>query len=199
MENMTVQFFYEQLAKHKVIASVKDPKSLDLAIKYKHNLSAVMLMTGNILSVKDYVQLLHRHRLPVILDIEKIGGLKTDYYGIDFIKRVVKPFGIVTNKTGDIKKAKANKLYVIQRIFLIDTEVLDNLREGIADIKADMIEVLPSRLPDITEEIVQFSHVPIITGGFLNETKYIDESIQSGAKGVVTSNHGIWKKSCGGN
>ncbi len=121
----------------------------------------------------------------MIVDVEKIGGLKTDYYGIDFISKVVKLFGIVTNKSADIKKAKANQLYVMQRIFLIDTEVLDNLKETIKEIKADAIEIMPSRLPDITRGIASLSPVPIVTGGFLDEPVHIHQSLENGAAGVV--------------
>ena len=193
MLDISKEYFYDRLEKYKLIASVKDPKSIDKAIQYKEHISAVMLLTGNILSIKDYVQLFHNNGLPVILDVEKIGGLKTDFYGIDFISKVVKPFGIVTNKSGDIKKAKANQLYVMQRIFLIDTEVLDNLKETITEIKADIIEIMPSRLPDITREIASISPVPIVTGGFLNDPVHIQQSLENGAKGVVTSNRKIWK------
>jgi glycerol uptake operon antiterminator len=191
--DISKEYFYDRLEKYKLIASVKDPKSIDKAIKYKDNISAVMLLTGNILSIKDYVQLFHNNGLPVILDVERIGGLKTDEYGVNFISKVVKPFAIVTNKAGDIRKAKANQLYVIQRIFLIDTEVLDNLKATIKEIKADMIEIMPSRLPDITREITSISPVPIVTGGFLNDPIHIHQSLENGAVGVVTSNRNTWK------
>ncbi|NEU32191.1 glycerol-3-phosphate responsive antiterminator [bacterium LRH843] len=193
MTNISKEYFYERLEKFKLIASVKDPKSIDKVIQYKENISSVMLLTGNIQSIKSYVQLFHSHGLPVILDIERIGGLKTDYYGMNFISNEVKPFAIVTNKSSDIKRAKANQLYVVQRIFLIDTEVLDNLKTTIQEIKADMIEIMPSRLPDITREITSISHVPIVTGGFLNEPVHIYQSLENGAKGVVTSNRKVWK------
>lgn len=186
-------YFNQQLEKYKLIAAVKEPKLIEYAIRYKENLSAVILMTGNILTVKNYVQEFQKHGIPVILDVEKIGGLKTDYYGMNFIKKELKPFAIVTNKSGDIKRAKANHLFVIQRIFLVDSEVLDNLKDTIHQLKADMIELMPSRLPDITKEISDISPIPIITGGFLSDPIQAKLSLENGAVGVVTSNKKIWK------
>jgi len=186
-------YFNQQLEKYKLIAAVKEPKLIEYAIRYKENLSAVILMTGNILTVKNYVQEFQKHGIPVILDVEKIGGLKTDYYGMNFIKKELKPFAIVTNKSGDIKRAKANHLFVIQRIFLVDSEVLDNLKDTIHQLKADMIELMPSRLPDITKEISDISPIPIITGGVLSDPIQAKLSLESGAVGVVTSNKKIWK------
>ena len=57
-------------------------------MKYKDNISAVILMTGNILNIKSYVQLFHEAGLPVIVHVEKIGGLQLDQYGIDFLSEV---------------------------------------------------------------------------------------------------------------
>jgi hypothetical protein len=110
MMDISKEYFYDRLEKYKLIASVKDPKSIERAIKYKDHISAVMLLTGNILSIKDYVQLFHNNGLPVILDVERIGGLKTDEYGVNFISKVVKPFAIVTNKAGDIRKDRSCKV-----------------------------------------------------------------------------------------
>lgn len=193
MDTITKQYFHDRLEKYKLIASVKEPKSIEKAIEYKDTISAVMLLTGNIQTVKNYVHLFHENGLPVILDVEKIGGLKTDFYGVNFISKEVRPFAIVTNKASDIKRAKANRLYVVQRIFLIDTEVLDHLKTTIHEVKADMIEIMPSRLPDITNEISSISPVPIVTGGFLNDPIHIEQSLANGAVGVVTSNREIWK------
>ncbi len=51
MLNISKEYFNERLEKYKLIASVKDPKSIDKAIEYKDNISSVMLLTGNILSI----------------------------------------------------------------------------------------------------------------------------------------------------
>ena len=115
----------------KLIAAIKEPKSIEIAIKYKENIAAVILMTGNILTVKQYVDVLQQSGLPVILHVEKIGGLQVDVYGMDFIMDNVKPFAIVTTKSSIIKKAKSKGLFVIQRIFLIDTEVYNHLLDSI--------------------------------------------------------------------
>lgn len=40
--------FEEKLKKHKLIGAIKQPKSLEKAIKYKDNLAAAILMIGNI-------------------------------------------------------------------------------------------------------------------------------------------------------
>lgn len=185
--------FKERLKKHKLIAAIKEPKSIEKAIKYKENISAVILMTGNILTVKQYVDVLQKAGLPVILHVEKIGGLQVDYYGIDFIIDNVKPFAIVTTKTSIIKRAKSKGTFVIQRIFLIDTEVYNNLVKEIEHIQSDMIEIMPSRVPEFLEKLTKVSPIPIITGGLLTNLHDAKEAIAHGVVAVTTSNTDLWK------
>src|SRR5699024_835643 len=99
---------------------------------------AVILMTGNVLTVKQYVDVLHQEGLPVILHLEKIDGIQYDPYGVQFISDYVKPFAIVTTKPNLTKRFKAKGLFVIQRVFLIDTEVYDQLSDKIDELPVDM-------------------------------------------------------------
>lgn len=189
MEN----FFQERLKKHRLIAAIKEPKSIEKAIKYKDNISAVILMTGNILNVKQYVDVLQSEGLPVILHVEKIGGLQVDQYGIDFIVDYIKPFAIVTTKSGIIKRAKSRGVFVIQRIFFIDTEVYEHLLNSLEHLQADILEIMPSRAPDFLEKLSGVSPVPVITGGLLSTVDHAKEALEHGAAAVTTSNTDMWK------
>src|SRR5699024_6192819 len=111
--------FTNQLQKHRLVAAIKDPKNLEKAVKYKDNIGAVILMTGTILTAKKFVDYLQSNGLPVLLHVERIGGLQMDHDGVEFIKRYMKPAGIVTTKSGIVKRAKEKGLFVIQRVFLI--------------------------------------------------------------------------------
>ena len=185
--------FEERLRDFKLIAAIKEPKSIEKAIKYKENISAVILMTGNVLTVKEYVDVLQKEGLPVILHVEKIGGLGLDDYGIEFIKKYIKPFGIVTTKSSIIKKAKSKGMFVIQRVFLIDTEVYDHLVDSIDYLQSDIIEIMPSRAPDFLQKLVERSAIPIITGGLLTNICDAKEALAQGVSAVTTSNTDLWK------
>ena len=187
------KMFRERLERRKLIAAIKEPKSIERAIKYKENISAVILMTGNILTAKEYVDVLHKEGLPVILHVEKIGGLQVDPYGIDFITDYVKPFAIVTTKSSIIKRAKSKGMFVIQRVFLIDTEVYEHLLDSFDHLQADIIEIMPSRAPDFLEKLSKVSPVPVITGGLLTTSDHAKEALERGAAAVTTSNAKLWK------
>lgn len=193
MEHASAKSYLEErLETYRMVAAVKDPKHMDRVVQYKDHLSAVLLMTGNILSVKNYVKFIQSHDLPVILHVEKIGGLEMDRDGIEFVKRLVKPVGIVTTRNGVIKKAKAAGLLVVQRIFLIDTEVYVNLVKDGRSIQSDVIEVMPCRAPDFVKKIAEVSPVPVLTGGLLNCVEHAEEALANGATAITTSNIDIW-------
>ncbi len=188
-----LKMFEERLKKHKLIAAIKEPKSIEKAIKYKDHISAVILMTGTILNVKQYVDVLQSEGLPVILHVEKIGGLQVDQHGMDIIVDYVKPFAIVTTKSSIIKRAKSKGMFVIQRVFLIDTEVYDHLLNSLEHLQSDIIEIMPSRAPDFLEKLSEVSPVPVITGGLLTTAEHAKEALERGAAAVTTSNTKLWK------
>ena len=192
MNHVMRKRFEENLRTSKIIAAIKHPKSIEKAIQYKENIAAVILMTGNILTVKQYVDVLQKEGLPVIVHVEKIGGLQVDDYGIDFIANV-HPFAIVTTRSNIIRKAKRKGLFVIQRIFLIDTEVYDHLLENVEHFQADIIEIMPSRVPDFLEKLSKASPIPIITGGLLTTPAHAKDALDHGAAAVTTSNTKLWK------
>lgn len=189
----TCENLMNRIEEHKMIAAIKDPKNIEKAIKYKENLGAVLLMTGTILTVKRYVDYIQSEGLPVILHVEKIGGLEMDRAGIEFVKRNVAPCAIVTTRSGVIKKAKASGLFVFQRIFMIDSDVYTNLVKDTDQIVSDCIEIMPCRTPDLINKLKKEISVPIITGGLLYLPEHAKEAIENGATAVTTSNVEMWK------
>ncbi|WP_213528529.1 glycerol-3-phosphate responsive antiterminator [Paenibacillus cisolokensis] len=115
MSKTALEAFIRGLHARPMIASVKEAKHIEIALAYREKLGGVFLLTGHIGVVRNYVELYKSHRLPVFLHLEKIGGLSTDYYGLDYLAKTVKPDGIVTTKTNVVKTAKKMGLIAIQR------------------------------------------------------------------------------------
>src|SRR5437016_1461278 len=91
--------FLKRLNEHRMVASIKEPKQIEIALSLRNQLSGVFLLTGHMGVLKGYVDLFKNHHMPVFLHLEKIGGLSTDSYGIDYLANVIKPTGIITTKT----------------------------------------------------------------------------------------------------
>ncbi|MFT8312607.1 MAG: glycerol-3-phosphate responsive antiterminator [Sporolactobacillus sp.] len=185
--------FFERLHKFKKIASVKHPKHIDKVLTMSDRISAVFLLTGNITSVKKYVDLLRTEHIPVFIHIEKIGGISLDNEGLDFIANYVRPIGIVSTKPKLLVKAKKRELMAIQRVFMIDSDVYDYVLNSIDQYHPDLIEIMPSRLPHIIQSLSEQIKIPLITGGLLSEKAHAVEAINCGAIGVSTSSMDVWK------
>ncbi|MTD31703.1 glycerol-3-phosphate responsive antiterminator [Planomicrobium sp. YIM 101495] len=189
----TRQEFFERLHTHKTIAAVKSPKDIEKALANKERISAAFLLTGSILNVKRFVEVLQSEGIPVLVHAEKIGGLLLNNEGISFLTDYVRPFGIVTTKPSLIKKAKERKMFVVQRVFMIDSEVYHNVLENKQHPPPDLIEIMPSTLHDVIRSFAKELEVPVITGGLLSSPKGVRASLEAGAIAVSTSNESLWK------
>nr|WP_237690616.1 glycerol-3-phosphate responsive antiterminator [Paenibacillus caui] len=177
-----------------MIASIKNPKQIETALSLRNQLSGVFLLTGHIGVIKGYVDLFKAHHVPVFLHLEKIGGLSTDCYGLEYLAKAIQPTGIITTKTNVVKNVKKMGLITIQRFFLVDTEVLDNMAKSLEQVEPDIIEVMPARIPQMIETVKSFTSVPIISGGLLSARSETLECIRYGATAVSSSKPELWRE-----
>lgn len=184
--------FFKGLATHRRIASIKDPRHIEVALSLRSQLSGIFLLTGHIGVVKGYVDVFKEHQLPVFLHLDKIGGLSTDNYGLEYLAKSIKPTGIISTKTNVVKTAKKMDLMTIQRFFLVDTEGLDNIAKSLCQIEPDIIEVMPARIPDMIGKVKAFTSIPIITGGLLYEQSHAEECLKNGATAISSSKPELW-------
>ncbi len=180
------------LQRRKKIAAVKCPKAIEKALANKEEIAAVFLLMGSIMNVKRYVDVFQNEGIPVLIHAEKIGGLLLNNEGLDFIANYVKPFGIVTTKPALIKKAKERNLFVVQRVFMIDSEVYDHVLDHRQTPGPDIIEIMPATLYDVIGSYSQLLEIPVITGGLLSTASHVRASLEAGALAISTSNEALW-------
>jgi glycerol uptake operon antiterminator len=185
--------FFQSLRTCRMIASITEPKHMELALKHRSRLSGVFLLTGHIGVVQAYVELFKAHRVPVFLHLDKIGGLSTDIHGMQYIAKVIQPTGIITTKTNVAQTAKRLGLITIQRFFLVDSEGLDNIANSLGRTEPDLIEIMPARMPEILGMVRRLTSIPIITGGLLFEPEQAAACLKNGAAAVSSSKPELWK------
>lgn len=186
--------FLKRLHENRMIASIKEPKHIETALARSDRLSGIFLLTGHIGVIKGYVDVFKMHGLPVFLHLEKIGGLNTDIYGLEYLAKVIKPTGIISTKTSVVKTARKMGLLTIQRFFLIDTEGLDNIAKSLSQTEPDVIEVMPARIPEVISMVKTITSLPVITGGLLFDEEQALACLQSGAAAISSSNAELWRK-----
>ncbi|QJC51086.1 glycerol-3-phosphate responsive antiterminator [Paenibacillus albicereus] len=190
---MTAAAFRQRLREKRMIASVKEPRTIEQAAELSGRLGGVFLLTGHIGVLPSYVELLRRHGLPVFLHLEKLGGISTDPHGLDHLVRTVRPDGIISTKTGVIRAARKKGLLTVQRFFLVDTDGLANLESSLQQAEPDFVELMPARMPDVIARARAITPLPIITGGLLQEPEQGRLCLAEGAAAISSSRPALWK------
>jgi len=150
------------------------------------------ILNGNISDLKATTESLMSQKQLVFVHVDLISGLKGDMEGLRFIKDYIRPTGIITTKSSLIKEAKALKLHVIQRLFLLDSKNLESGVQSVLKHKPDAVEILPGAMHKITQQIVNRTGIPVITGGLIQDKDDIIQSLKCGVVGVSTSNRKLW-------
>lgn len=177
-----------------VIASVTKENQLEKVLKYKDNLKAVFILTGNFINIKEYVKLYQSNGIDVYIHVEKIKGLKLDDFGFKYIKQMIQPEGIITTKMSHVKLAKKNDIFVIQRFFLADHDMKENIINTAKVSQPDMLEMMPTITSFLIESIQSEVKIPIIMGGLVDSETYLTQALEDGALGVSTANKAMWKR-----
>lgn len=178
----------------KMIAAVVDFKQLDKAIKYKDKLACVFLLFGNISNIPRIVAQLKGEGIMCYVHIEKIEGLKVDDYAFKYLKNNAGAEGIITTKSGHIRKAKAAGLKVIQRSFIVDNRMLDLTLQGMTRQKPDHLEIMPAITSYLISDIKSKHDIEIIAGGLVDYPSVFNKALDDGASYVSTSNVEMWKQ-----
>jgi glycerol uptake operon antiterminator len=174
----------------KIIPAVRKPEDLEAACR--SDWPAIFILTGDLLTVEDYVgQALKADKL-VFLHVDFIMGLGSDPVAMKFIAEKVRPTGIISTKSHLVKHAKKNGMLAIQRIFLIDTSALENGIQNIEQSGPDAVEIMPGLIPRVIKELRTRVSLPIIAGGLIQEHSEIDVALQAGAMAVSMGNKRLW-------
>ncbi|MCG8571733.1 MAG: glycerol-3-phosphate responsive antiterminator [Spirochaetes bacterium] len=181
-------FLIDNLEEYPVIAALNNIKKLDTVIASKAK--NVFVLIGNIFNLTSIInQLKDAHKM-VYVHFDLIGGFSKDTTGLNFFIQNFHPDGVISTKPKLIKFAKEKGIFTIQRLFLLDSL---NLESGIQSVKvANAVEILPGIMPRITQYVSTKINKPIITGGLIKDKVDIDNSINSGAIGISTSNEWLW-------
>ncbi len=177
-----------------IIASLIRNKDIETIIKNKANIKAAFIIKSNFTNLKSIVELFQQHDIDTYIHVEKIEGLKLDTFGFKYIKNEIKPKGIITTKSNHIKIAKSLNLFVIQRFFLADNDMLDHIIETTKKNKPDLIEIMPSITSHMFSKIKNNTNINIIAGGLVDSIEIVYQAKKFGAEGISTSNVNLWSE-----
>ena len=182
--------FTEKLKTNPVIAAVKDTEKLDDALNSE--CEVIFLLCGNIFNLKSIVEKAKKKGKIIFIHIDLIDGFSRDATALSYIYEEIRPDGIISTKNSQLKTAKQLGLLTVQRLFIIDSLSIDTAVKASVSINPDAIEIMPGIMPRITRKLSSQLDVPVIAGGLISEKDDIKNALESGAKGVSTSDTSLW-------
>lgn len=181
----------ELLGEVPIIAGIRNDKDLERVLV--SDIKIVFVLYGSIISITEICEQLRAAGKIIFVHVDMIDGLKTDAKGIEFIKKFVSPYGIITTKVSCLKSALHLGLCAILRVFILDSQSLQTGIQNIHTATPHAVEVLPGVASKIINIIKKDVNVPIIAGGLINNKKDVMDAMSAGALAVSTSSEEVWK------
>ena len=182
--------FASVLHENPVIAALRQPAALERVLRSKCKMA--FLLAGNIETLADTISLLHAHGKRAYVHMDLMDGFGRDRHAIRFICGRAGADGIITTHSQMVRAAKEEGVFVIQRLFLIDTL---SLRSGLQSAKRNMpnaVEIMPGIISNISRRVCEELTVPVIAGGFICTKDDIILSLSAGAVGISTGAPELW-------
>lgn len=183
--------FRGTLEKNPVIAAVKNREELERALR--SSVEIIFLLGGNICEMEEMVSATRERGKALYVHIDLMEGVGRDAYAIRYFKRQIDPDGILTTKPNFVRYARACDLFVIQRMFILDSRSLENVERAVVGMEAHAVELLPGIIPSVIPQICQRAKIPVIAGGLICTKQEAIECLSAGAMGVSTSNPKLWE------
>lgn len=178
------------MVESQMIASVKSEADLQPALNSNANI--VFLLTGNLMTIADYIQQLRAADKHVFLHLDFIDGLSNSKNALNYVAEYWNPTGIITTKSHIVKMANEVGLKTIQRIFLLDWGAINKGIEMVKSCKPDAVEILPGIMPKIIDQLSRELDFPIIAGGLITDISEVYAALEAGALAVSSGNPDMW-------
>ncbi|MBS4204837.1 glycerol-3-phosphate responsive antiterminator [Lederbergia citrea] len=178
------------MVESQIIASVKKESDLQTALNSKANI--VFLLTGDLMTISDYINQIQQAGKYVFIHLDFIDGLSNSKNAISYVAKNWKPTGIITTKSHVVKFAKEVGLKTIQRIFLLDRSAIKKGVEMAKSCQPDALEILPGIIPKIIDELSSELAFPIIAGGLITELTEVHAALEAGALAVSSGDPNMW-------
>ena len=180
----------ELLTESPVIAAVKDDDGLGKAIE--SDCQVIFLLYGNIMTIGDLVKQVHDAKKICVVHADLVEGLSNRDIAVDGLVKLSHPDGIISTRSGQIRRAQQLGLVTIQRGFLIDSMSMRSLLAQAETNRPDFIEILPGIIPTIIQEIVAKTSIPVIAGGLIRNKQDVMQALRAGVTAVSTTSPDVW-------
>lgn len=178
------------LERSPIIAAVKNDRGLERVLAGEH--PVVFLLYGDVVSLPELVERLHRAGKLAVVHADLIAGLGSRDVAVDYIHAVAKADGIISTRPAFIRRGRELGLFTVLRFFVFDSLSLDNVAASAAATQPDVVEILPGIMPKIVRRVARDLRCPLICGGLIMDKSDVVEALSAGALAVSTTSEAVW-------
>ncbi len=189
---MVVRDLVKLLCDGPVIPAVRNKGDFEFALARVSSPSLILLF-GDIFTLPELVARAQAAKKLVIVHLDLVEGLGKDRVGVQYLARSgVK--AIITTKPHLGRFAHEEKMIVIQRLFLMDSEALRTGLHLLSSFRPDAIEVLPGTVPvSAVVELTRVTGLPVLAGGLISTAEDVSRAIGNGICAISTSKRELWR------
>lgn len=187
--------FKEALKLSRIVPAVKHPEDLAEVLNIP-GIMAVILIGGDINDLESVLKVRNKYPEKYLLaHVDLIEGIGKDEAGMRYLKRLGLE-GIVSVKWQLLHYAKENRMFTVQRLFLVDSEAIRTGLKVIKKVTPDAIEILPAIVPKfVVDEFHKVTDLSILGGGLLRTEEDVCNALKNGLTAVTASRRDLWKLS----
>ncbi|MBR6794320.1 MAG: glycerol-3-phosphate responsive antiterminator [Clostridia bacterium] len=184
MKHQLLEYFDEV----PIVAAAKSETELVECLESRSRV--IFLLFGDLCTIASLVERVKEAGKIAIVHLDLIDGLAPKDVSVDFITERTRADGIISTKNSLIRYAHQKGLLTIQRYFLLDSRVLENMQRNSSP--ADFYEVLPGVMPKIIHQLVKTTGKPIIAGGMIRDKEDVMGALSAGAVAISSTNKDVW-------
>ena len=172
-------------------AAIRRVEDLEEAIRHP-SVHAIFLLGGDINYLPGMIKKVRASKKMLLTHIDLVEGIGKDRAGLHLIKRMGVQ-GIVTTKSNLARFAKEEELWVVQRLFIVDSESVKTAVRVAENIKPHAVEVLPATIPQyVIQDMKRSLDLPILGGGLLKTEADVKEALSKCIDAITTSLRHLW-------
>jgi len=172
-----------------IIAAVKNEAEFQAALA--SDVKLIFHLVPNIMTLQDNIKQAHSSGKSLFIHLDLAEGIAKDKFGVKYVKALGVD-GIITTRASIVKFAKEEKLFTVQRFFILDSRSVEAIFETLKSSKPDMIEIMPGVVPKIISRLKERLTIPVIAGGLIETKDEVQAIFNSGANGVSTGKTNLW-------
>ena len=185
---------FKSLCTGKVVPAPRTQEDYTYALEHTES-ECVILLFGDIISLPGLLAQAAKHKKKVIVHFDLLEGVGKDKAGIRLLARMGVT-ALITTKAHFVKTAHEEGMFVVQRLFLVDSEALRTGIHLLTNSKPDMVEILPASVPAaIIKELTSQTRVPVMAGGLLHTKEDALSALKNGVTAVSASRRELWNLS----